>query len=444
MMIRAGPGGGRRRRAPDGERPTRQRRPLPFAIEGGRGLQGLPQTTGGQHGHVPRHTDPIAQRAQTGGAPGRRAGDLQADHPGQGGAQGGIKPFRRIGIAGDQGMAMATDPGEGLQGIRRRGAAGGFTVASRREAALGRSKHSPINAGRQFALAVAATGVAAPHLGGKVVGVGVEIGLGAAIGGPLLQGTEPTIQSRMTEAQLVALVIGEAGVDPLEKGHEHQVRGAETRRIAAAGGSLALGGEGFEKEGARALLQGLANFPRQEIEAGLGDPLLLGTPTRIAEPLAPGPEQAALQLPQGPDSGSVERPTEGTEGLLKGLKDAVAFRDQHAIEFEGRQIAAGHQIEIPPFLLPVADHRHLAHPVGDPAFLQPEPDLLAIGAPGVVVAIQGHPNGGLRLTEEAKGGLGVGGSVHPVPWRKTKGDQLIPAGGLLQVRHGVRRRIGPF
>ena len=43
-----------------------------------------------------------------------------------------------------------------------------------------------------------------------------------------------------------------------------------------------------------------------------------------------------------------------------------------------------------------------------------EPDFLAVGAPGVVVAVEGYADVFGVVAEEAEGGLGVGGAVYLV------------------------------
>ncbi len=150
---------------------------------------------------------------------------------------------------------------------------------------------------------------------------------------------------------------------------------------------------------------------------------------RVAKPLAPGPKQAPLQLAKGQHVRVAEGPLQGAEGGFEGRQDLVAFGDQPAIELQGGQHAGGHPLPVPALLLAVAVHRYLADPVGDLPFLQPQPHLLAVGTPGVVVPIEGDPDVGLTAAKQAQLGLGIGRSANPIGLRSSQGLELVPAEG---------------
>ena len=181
------------------------------------------------------------------------------------------------------------------------------------------------------------------------------------------------------------------------------------------------------------LIERLLNCSSNALKGRLGRSLLLGTEARAAQPLAPGAKQHALQLAQGQHLGVGHTRAQAAKGPFEGLENAVALGDQATIELQGREHAGGHQPPKPGFLLAVAKHGDLANPVGDPLLLQPQPHLLAIGAPGMVVAKQGDPHALLRLTKQTQTGLGAGGSVDQIGWGRRQTFELVPA--QLSVRH---------
>ena len=61
----------------------------------------------------------------------------------------------------------------------------------------------------QLHLPLLGTEVASPHLGRQIVGMGVEVALGAQVGGALLQGAEPAMDRRMLMTESVILVISQ-------------------------------------------------------------------------------------------------------------------------------------------------------------------------------------------------------------------------------------------
>ena len=68
---------------------------------------------------------------------------------------------------------------------------------------------APIDQRRHGLLFSAAAGQAAPHLRGQIVRMGVNVALGAQVGGAVLEGGEPAVDRRMGGAQWVGLVVGE-------------------------------------------------------------------------------------------------------------------------------------------------------------------------------------------------------------------------------------------
>ena len=44
----------------------------------------------------------------------------------------------------------------------------------------------------------------------------------------------------------------------------------------------------------------------------------------------------------------------------------------------------------------------------------PQPHLLAVGTPGVVIAVEGDPDIGLGMSEQTQNGLGAGGAVDAI------------------------------
>ena len=148
-----------------------------------------------------------------------------------------------------------------------------------------------------------------------------------------------------------------------------------------------------------------------------------------AQPQAPGLKQQSLQLPQAPCLRAVHRQAQGTEPGFQGRQDVVTFRDQTALQLQGRKHAGGHTLKEPGLLAAVAAHRDLANSVGNPLELQPEPYLLAVGAPGVVIPIKRDLHALGRLSEQPQRRLGVGRPLHPVGFRCSEGLELGPAQG---------------
>ena len=68
--------------------------------------------------------------------------------------------------------------------------------------------------------------------------------------------------------------------------------------------------------------------------------------------------------------------------FLERHKDVVAVRhDLSRVELYGGQHPGWADLLVPGLLLPVAEHRHLAHLVRNPLLLKPQPDLLTVRAP---------------------------------------------------------------
>ena len=175
---------------------------------------------------------------------------------------------------------MATDPFQGPQGRLGGFGSAGFRI---RLTAVADGPRACINALGQGPLVRAAVGLAAPHLGRQVMGVGVEVTLGTEVGGPLLPSLEPAVDQRVRLAQSVALVISQAGIHSFEIGHKHQ--------IDRAWGLT-------QQEGTGAVPQGLLQASRHGFK-GLGRPILLATrESMAAEPFAPAGKKTPLQPPQ--------------------------------------------------------------------------------------------------------------------------------------------------
>ena len=203
----------------------------------------------------------------------------------------------------------------------------------------------------------------------------------------------------MLLAQQKPLVVSQACRHPFHVGHKHQIGGAEPRAQQER-----------PRGGKKRLLQGRGK-PLELLAPRL---FLSGRTARGAQPLAPGAKEQPLQLPQRQHRRIPHGRAEGAEGSLQGLKDAITFRDHAAIQLQGREHARGHQLLEPALLLAVAKHRDLADPVGDPLLLEPQPHLLAVGAPGVVIPIQGDPHLRFGAAKQPQGGLGIGGAVNGI------------------------------
>ena len=111
---------------------------------------------------------------------------------------------------------------------------------------------------------------------------------------------------------------------------------------------------------------------------------------------------------------SGHRLAEGPESRLQLQEDLIAFGDQPAIEIKGRQHSARNTTQKPGLFAAVAAHRHLADAVRNPFELQPQPHLLAVRAPGVVIAVKGDANSAFLLAEQAKNRLGIGRPLRAV------------------------------
>ena len=139
----------------------------------------------------------------------------------EGGAQGLIESVRPQGAARQDRLAVFEHPGQSDRRCIGRFAVAGFWIGFiDRPGAV-------IDAGGQGSLGGRATGVAAAHLGRQVVGVGVEVALGAEVGGALLQRCKPAIDGRVFAAHQKSLVVGQACRHPLHVGHEHQIGRAQ-------------------------------------------------------------------------------------------------------------------------------------------------------------------------------------------------------------------------
>ena len=213
--------------------------------------------------------------------------------------------------------------------------------------------------------------------------MGVHIALGAEIGRALLQGREPAINRRMLGPEPIALVVAERGVHPLQVGDEDHI------------GATELAEEERPGRGLQGLLHQLGHANEMLFRRSGVGPMAFA----VAEPLAPGPKEAPLQLPQRKHIRIAKALAEGAKGRFQFPQDHITLGDQAAIQLEGGEHPGGHPLLEPRLLLPVTEHRHLADPVRNPLLLQPQPHLLAVGTPGVVIAVERHPHLTLRAAE---------------------------------------------
>mmetsp|Transcript_34519 Transcript_34519/g.67218 ORF Transcript_34519/g.67218 Transcript_34519/m.67218 type:complete len:286 (+) Transcript_34519:580-1437(+) len=227
-----------------------------------------------------------------------------------------------------------------------------------------------------------AVAVAPTHLRREVVHVRVEVALGPAVGLARLHRVEPPGDARpaLRVAQAVALVVEQAGVHALDVRREDHVRRRERlqEERAVRLGDLLL-------HGAQLLLE---ERPRLLVDARVDR-------RRAAEPHAPRAEQHALELAARDHLGLAHAEAQRPELVLQGLEDDVRLGDDPAVQLHGRQHAARDLLLVPALLLAVAKHGDLLDAVGDLHLLEPEPHLLAVGTPRVLVAVQHDAN--LRL-----------------------------------------------
>ena len=243
---------------------------------------------------------------------------------------------------------------------------------------------------------------ASAHLRRQIVGMGVHITLGAAIRLELLKGREPTVDPGVGLTQCKPLEVGERRIHALHVGDEHQIGGARCCPARMVGIEPAATTSGDR-------LLHLGGHPLELIP---GTAFLVLAQAWGAEPHTPGAEQQPFQLTQTPHPPVMHASSHRPESAFKGLEDAIALRDQATIEFQSRQHSRGNQCREPGLLRAIAAHGDLADPIGHPAQLKPEPHLLAVRAPGVVVPEQGHLHVCFGMPEQPQAGLGVGGAFH--------------------------------
>jgi len=279
------------------------------------------------------------------------------------------------------------------------------------------------------------------------MGVGVEIALGPQVGAALLEGREPTVDGGVLLTNPVALVVGEGGVHPLEVGDEDHIGAAEALQEERTGCGL----EGLLHQ---------AGDPGEVLLRGCAVGALA---IAVAKPLTPGAKETTLELPQGEDIGITQPGLEGPESIFKGLQDHIALGVEPAIELQGGEHPGGHNLLVPALLLAVTEHRDLADPIGDPLLLEPKPDLLAVGAPGVVIAVEGDAHLGLRPTKQPQARLGIGGpllaqlqqllvalqgqefsEVVPAQCLRARGAEHQREGGAVLCFRESRRQLGPL
>ncbi len=162
--------------------------------------------------------------------------------------------------------------------------------------------------------------VATAHLRGQIVGVGVEIALGAAIGGSAFHGIEPSRKTGVFFPQRVAFVVVKAGVHPFDVGGEDDICGAKLFQEVRAGGAS----EGLFHHG---------NHLGKLVSAAL---VLLGRSRRIAQPGTPGAKEQSFQLPQGEDSGVFHAQTQRAVNPFEGNQNVIAFGDNPIVEGDRR------------------------------------------------------------------------------------------------------------
>ncbi len=170
--------------------------------------------------HVPGHADAIAQVAQGCRAPRRWWQGHGVDQGRESCAERDIEVFRSQGAAAKNCRSVLDHPAEGKGCSIGRFGLAGFRVGT------AQGPGAPIDLGGQCLLVGISAGIAATHLGRQIVGVGVEVALGAEVAGALLQPLKPAANGRMLAAQQKALVVGQACCHALHVGHEHQISGA--------------------------------------------------------------------------------------------------------------------------------------------------------------------------------------------------------------------------
>ncbi len=150
---------------------------------------------------------------------------------------------------------------------------------------------------------------------------------------------------------------------------------------------------------------------------------------RVTKPIAPSPEEQAFEATQGQDGRVSHAQVEGAKIAFEGDENIITFGDHPAIQFEGGEHAGGDFALVPALLFAVAEHRDFFDAVGDLLFFEPEPDFLAVGAPGVVVPVEGDADVGFGAAKEAQTGLGIGGTVDGVGLPIREGFEIGPVEG---------------
>ena len=188
--------------------------------------------------------------------------------------------------------------------------------------------------------------------------------------------------------------------------------------------------------------------------------LLLLRAAWIAQPLAPRPKKLPLHLALRCDHRHWV--TQRAKRLLERVQDDVRFGDEFPIELDRRQHARRYLALVPGLLLPIAEHGDLGNAVGHTFLLlqnghtrvswcvvfvwvscvrahQPQPDLLAVRAPSVVVPEECDSYRRLWMSMKAEQRLRVGRTVCGIWWRELCAQWLDLRPSQCPVHRACRR-----
>ena len=236
----------------------------------------------------------------------------------------------------------------------------------------------------------------------------------AAIGLQLLKRREPAVDSRVRLAQRKAFEISQRRVHSLHVRDEHQV--SRARRCALRGLRIQPGTSlGRER---------VLHLSCHCLKLVAGLKLLAFVQARcIARCTRPG--TATVQ-------GHAKRARVGHPWERR-----RAQRSSSASRMRSLSVRRRHPVQVPehsrwnqgcePRPGAVTTHGDLADPIRNPAKFQPKPNLLAIGAPGVVIAKQRDAHRRFRLTKQTKRRLRIGRSFNTLRSRRCHGFQFRPA-----------------
>ena len=240
---------------------------------------------------------------------------------------------------------------------------------------------------------------AVSHLRGQVVGVGVEVTLGASVDATRLHGVEPLADDGVVRAEVVGFVVEEGGV------HSFYVRSKNYIRSSKL----------FKEIWTWSTTNRFFNLFSNLSEILLVSLIIFLTPRWPTKPLAPCRKQFSLKPSILPHLWILHRlPIKCSKSLLQFHQYNITFGYYLAINGNSWQIPRGHYLFVPVLFGPITEHGDLLDPVWDLVLLEPEPHLLAVGAPGMVVTVESHSNILLGLSKESKARLSVGGAVREI------------------------------